>query len=103
MLQQLQGSEHLVLGGIAIVCQSKGVELVSVSETRVAFRELSDELIRGYVALGESLDKAGAYGIQGSAAQFVRSIEGSYTNVVGLDLQCVIRQLQDVGAVSPAT
>jgi septum formation protein len=57
-----------------------------VVTTHVSFRRLEEAEIRAYVATGEPLDKAGAYGIQGRAAVFVDAVEGSYTNVVGLPL-----------------
>ena len=54
--------------------------------TKVFFRDLSDKEINDYIATGEPMDKAGAYGIQAGAAVFVSKIEGSYTNVVGLPI-----------------
>ncbi len=61
--------------------------------TRVWFRRASEDELQRYVALGESRDKAGAYGIQGAAAGFVRKIEGSYSNVVGLPAAEVVELL----------
>jgi septum formation protein len=61
-------------------------EIVKCVETRVTFRELTDEEIQAYIATGEPFDKAGGYGIQSGAAHMVRRIDGSYTNVVGLPL-----------------
>lgn len=84
MLRRLHGRTHEVWTGIAVVCgdeQRTGAEC-----TRVQFMRLSDAEIRAYVKSGEPLDKAGAYAIQGRAAQFVRRIDGDYSNVVGLPL-----------------
>jgi len=62
-------------------------------ETRVTFRNLSEEEIADYVATEEPMDKAGAYAIQGGAAKMVRRVEGSYSNVVGLPLCEVVEAL----------
>ena len=66
--------------------------------TRVWFRRLRDPEIAAYVATGEPLDKAGAYGIQEGAASMVERIDGSYTNVVGLPLAEVVEALVRCGA-----
>ncbi len=84
MLQSLSGSSHKVITGVCIRDSARTV-VFSVS-TRVAFRPLSNEEIYAYIETGEPMDKAGAYAIQAGAAHMVRSIEGSYTNVVGLPL-----------------
>ena len=83
MLRRLSGREHLVYSAVALTHREHAV-LTSI--TRVAFRALSAEEIETYCRCGESLDKAGGYGIQGSAAAFVSRIEGSYSGVVGLPL-----------------
>ena len=84
MLKQLSGKTHKVLTGIAV--SYAGEMLAEVCETKVVFRELSDEEIKNYVATGEPLDKAGAYGIQGKGVVLVEKIDGCYNNVVGLPL-----------------
>ena len=84
MLKQLSGKTHKVLTGIAV--SYAGEMLAEVCETKVVFRDLSDEEIKSYVATGEPLDKAGAYGIQGKGAVLVEKIDGCYNNVVGLPL-----------------
>lgn len=84
MLERLHGRRHEVWTGIAVVHgdeQRTGAEC-----TLVHFQRLSPDDIERYVRSGESLDKAGGYGIQGLAGQFVRRIEGDYTTVVGLPL-----------------
>ncbi len=84
MLSSLSGQTHRVITG-ACVKKNKNTEVFSVS-TDVAFRLLSIKEIETYIATGCPMDKAGAYAIQGGAAHMVRSINGSYTNVVGLPL-----------------
>ena len=83
MLGRLSGRDHLVYSAVAL---AHGEHAVLTSVTRVAFRALTREEIETYCRRGESLDKAGGYGIQGSAAAFIERIEGSYSGVVGLPL-----------------
>ena len=84
MLKRLHGRTHEVWTGIAVVC---GEDQRTAAEcTRVSFARMDAGEIEAYVRSGEPLDKAGAYGIQGLAGQFVRKIEGDYFNVVGLPL-----------------
>jgi septum formation protein len=84
MLRRLHGRTHEVWTGIAVV---RGAEQRTAAEmTKVRFAKMTEDQLRGYARSGEPLDKAGAYGIQGLAAQFVRGIEGDYSNVVGLPL-----------------
>lgn len=95
MLQRLHGRTHEVWTGIAVV---RGHETRTASEmTRVQFARMSPAEIEAYVRSGEPLDKAGAYGIQGLAGQFVRRIEGDYANVVGLPvarLRQILREFE---------
>jgi septum formation protein len=84
MLASLSGRTHHVLTAVALVFQGKLA--VALSDTSVTFRRLAEEEIAAYVATGEPLDKAGAYGIQGRAAAFIKRIEGSYSGVMGLPL-----------------
>jgi septum formation protein len=98
MLRRLSGREHEVLSGVAIHVPGPPARTVSaVARTRVTFRALEEVEIEAYVATGEPLDKAGAYGIQGRAAVFVARLEGSYDNVVGLPLATVDGLLCDLG------
>ena len=90
MLKRLQGRTHEVWTGLAIV--RGGEQRTAAEVTKVQFARLDDAELRAYVRTGEPLDKAGGYGIQGLAAQFVRRIEGDYGNVVGLPL-ARLRQL----------
>lgn len=81
MLRALSGQSHLVITGVCIRAATRN-ETFTVT-TVVNFRALSHEEIRAYVDTGEPMDKAGAYAIQGGAAEFVVSYEGSLTNVIG--------------------
>lgn len=90
-LRRLAGRTHHVITGVALV--SDGIPDSFSVRTEVTFRPLRDEEIEAYVRSREPMDKAGAYGIQGGAAGFVRSIHGSYSNVVGLPLAEVLERL----------
>ena len=84
MLRRLSGDCHTVYTGVAVL--RGGTECVECEESRVWFRELSEEEIARYIATGEPMDKAGAYGAQGKASLFVEGIGGDFFNVVGLPL-----------------
>ena len=95
MLRRLSGRVHRVWSG---VCVRRGGESLSAAEcTSVRFRRLTGFEIAAYVATGEPLDKAGAYGYQGLACLFVERIEGDYFNVVGLPLCRLGRMLAELG------
>jgi septum formation protein len=89
MLRLLSGNTHEVHTGLAIAAEPAVVPALSVVTTRVHFAALNDATIDEYVATGEPLDKAGAYGIQGIGGKFVTGIEGCYFNVMGLPLSKV--------------
>jgi septum formation protein len=95
MLRRLSGRRHRVLSAVALVRQDR--QAVSVSESSVWFRELSENDIVSYWKTGEPRDKAGAYGIQGLGAIFVERLEGSYSGVMGLPLYETAQLLQDFG------
>jgi len=101
MLRALGGRGHKVTTAVALRDTATGRERDEAVTTRVFFKELDAGEIARYVATGEPMDKAGAYGIQGAAAFMVRAIEGSYTNVVGLPLCEVVEWLAEWG-ISPA-
>ncbi|MDR3351992.1 MAG: Maf family nucleotide pyrophosphatase [Zoogloeaceae bacterium] len=84
ILRRLSGRAHRVLTGVAVAWQERLETALSVSEVR--FRILEEAEIRAYVASGEPMDKAGAYGIQGRAALFVEHMAGSYSGIMGLPL-----------------
>ena len=95
MLSSLSGRTHRVWTG---VCVARGEEVLCRAEcTEVTFRPLDRREIRAYVAAGESMDKAGAYGIQGRAALFVQGIRGDYFNVMGLPLCTLGLMLRSFG------
>ena len=87
MLRRLQGRAHEVMTGVAVV--AGGQVRVELATTRVWFAVMAEHEIAAYVASGEPMDKAGAYGIQGRAACYVTRIDGSYSNVVGLPVALV--------------
>ena len=97
MLSRLQGSAHEVFTGVALIDARSGQALVEHEQTRVFFRAVEEEEISRYVASGEPLDKAGAYGVQGLAAIFIERLEGCYTNVVGLPLARLSLMLKEFG------
>lgn len=86
MLQMLSGKEHRVITGLAVMDAATGRMVSRTAVTRVWFRALKQKDIMAYVATGEPLDKAGAYGIQEKGALLVERIDGCYFNVVGLPL-----------------
>jgi len=96
MLQKLSGRTHEVLTGVSLVSGS-GRFVEDVVKTIVHFRQLEAAEIMSYVVSGEPMDKAGAYGIQGEAGQFVTSIQGSLTNVIGLPMEYLTVQLKAWG------
>lgn len=102
MLMRLSGREHCVRTGFCIGCLAENICIVDSSLTRVTFAGYSEDVARAYVATGEPLDKAGAYGIQGRGAFLALSVSGSYANVVGLPLQEVVARLCACGVLSPA-
>lgn len=93
MLRMLSGKTHQVITGVTISC---GIKKSSFSVcTDVTFRTLSDEDINDYVATGEPMDKAGAYGIQGKGALLAKKINGDFFNVVGLPVSELAAKLKN--------
>lgn len=95
MLRTLQGRTHEVITSVAL--RSDEVMRQATDVTRVTFRQAPDELLRAYVATGEPMDKAGAYGIQGYGAALVERIEGDFFGVMGLPVRLVLRLLEEAG------
>lgn len=96
MLSALSGRTHEVITGFAVFDREKGVCQSESVLTKVTFRTLGEQEIRDYIASGCPMDKAGAYAIQGRAVHFVRSIMGSYTNVIGLPMAELYELLQSM-------
>ncbi len=102
-LEQLSGRDHLVHTAFALSTPNRREPIEERATTRVRFYALRGEEIAEYVATGEPLDKAGAYGIQGRAASLIESIEGDFYTVVGLPLARFIRALRQLGFALPET
>lgn len=98
MLRLLSGRTHRVITGVAVVT-ARGAH-VAAEVTGVKFLTLSEAEIAAYIATGEPMDKAGAYGIQGRAARWIPRVEGCYFNVVGLPLALVSTMLEGINAAS---
>jgi len=97
LLTRLSGRRHTVISAIALCGGAVGMPgLTAYEETEVEFLPLDQETIRRYVATGEPMDKAGAYGIQGYGALMVRGVRGCYFNVMGLPLALLGETLRSV-------
>ena len=96
MLNALSGRNHDVITGISILDRQTGKQISRFVATKVYFKTLSEKEIRDYIATGCPMDKAGAYAIQGGAIHFVRSICGSYSNVIGLPMTELCELLQEI-------
>ena len=102
MIHSLQGRTHEVYTGVAVLDFDKDGKKSVVNHavgTKVFVHAMSDEEIRGYIATGEPMDKAGGYGIQGRFAPYIDRIEGDYYNVVGLPVSYVYQVLKGLDAV----
>ena len=95
MLRRLQGRAHEVMTGVAVV--AGGQVRVELATTRVWFAVMAEHEIAAYVASGEPMDKAGAYGIQGYGAALIERIEGDFFSVIGLPLRLVLTLLGEAG------
>jgi septum formation protein len=102
MLRRLSGRTHEVCSAVAIYRQTSGRSAVFHEVSRVRFHRLSDAIIESYLAKVGPLDKAGAYAAQGSGAEIIAKIEGSFTNVVGLPMEKTVAALAKFG-VEPKT
>jgi septum formation protein len=95
MLQRLSGRAHVVMTAIAVAFDGKVTS--DVVKVGVTFRSLRDDEIDDYIATGEPMDKAGAYGIQGFGATIVDGVDGDYFAVMGLPVNRMIRLLESIG------
>ena len=98
MLRLLSGREHRVYTGVTVIANGKTLSRAEM--TRVFFRDMTEEEIQSYIATGEPMDKAGAYGYQGRASVYVQRIEGDFFNVVGLPLCRLGTMLKELGVIS---
>ena len=99
MLGVLQGSRHEVYTGVTLISVKDGQGLIDTFHVRtvVDMMPMNAQMISSYVQSGEPMDKAGAYGIQGKGAAYIRDIAGDYYNVVGLPISELMRHLYNMG------
>ncbi|MDO5382015.1 MAG: Maf family protein [Eubacteriales bacterium] len=97
ILRELSGNTHQVYTGVTLVTLDTRVTFVE--KTDVQLYDMSDDEISAYVETGDCMDKAGAYGIQGRFAAFIKGIEGDYNNVVGLPVSRVYQELKKINAL----
>lgn len=95
MLSMIQGRTHEVYTGVTMIFVTSGETITFSERTEVEVYPMNDREIRRYIATGEPADKAGAYGIQGCFAAFIKGIRGDYNNVVGLPSGRVCQELRD--------
>ena len=95
MLKLLSGKTHYVITGFALINLSLDKKIVDCQVSQVTFKELSEQCIKDYLPAKESLDKAGAYGIQGYGGLLVENIQGDYFNIVGLPISKISDCLKD--------
>ena len=100
MLRRLSGRTHQVLTGYCIGRMSEARWFADTVRTEVLFKTLSEDEIEWYIQTGEPFDKAGAYAIQGIGSFMIESIQGSFTNVVGLPLCELVQMLSRLGAIT---
>lgn len=99
MLQRLSNRVHTVFTGFTLVCSDTGVLKTKVVRSSVQFKDIAPDEMDWYVNCDEPYDKAGGYAVQGKGAYFIKSIRGSYTNVIGLPLCEVLEELKHLNAV----
>jgi septum formation protein len=99
MLLELSDNVHHVFTGVSLSCLDINTGLFRSKEfsvvSKVRFDRISEDLLENYLLTGDSLDKAGAYGIQGPSLTFISQIEGSYSNVVGFPLSDFVREIKN--------
>lgn len=94
MLMKLSGKYHTMLTGITLIDMETKREISKVVETKVSFRNLSEEEIKDYAKSGEGLKKAGGYAYQGAGHKFVERIDGSETNIIGMPVETLTEMLK---------
>lgn len=96
MLKKLSGNTQYILTGFSLLCWSSGIKIVDYDISEIKFKKLSNQMIRSYIDTGDYKDKAGAYGIQSGAYDFVEYLTGDKENVIGLPTQKVLRAMEQV-------
>jgi septum formation protein len=99
MLERLSGRKHTVFTGFTIVCAETGISKTKIVRSAVQFKKISPEEMDWYVNCDEPYDKAGGYAVQGKGAYFIKTIRGSYTNVIGLPLCEVLEEFKKFSAI----
>ena len=99
ILEMISGKTLRIYSGLAIIDKHSRREITDYEITKVKIKKLTDEEIKRYIATGEPLDKAGAFGIQGRGSIFIEKINGCYSNVVGLPLYKLYINLQKLGII----
>lgn len=97
ILRTLSHARHEVITGVAVIDTTSGRRWIGCETTGVIMQPMIDADIDAYIATGEWIDKAGAYAIQETADRYVKRLEGSFSNVVGLPMECVSRVLSEFG------
>ena len=102
MLSSLSGREHRVISGVFITGNAIKEKAAFTVSTAVRMNSFPPEILKAYIATGETADKAGAYAMQGTGGFLVDNITGSYTNVIGLPLSRTVSHLLKLGCITPA-
>lgn len=97
MIKKMSGKTHSVITGFTLIDLKSGKKISKAVESKVYFRKLTEEEIDTYVRTGKPLDKAGAYAIQEAGCVLIERIKGDYTNIVGLPLPSLIKELKKFG------
>ena len=99
MMERLSGRFHKVFTGFAVVCKAAQLQKTKIIQTSVQFKKINQQEMEWYVSCSEPYDKAGGYAAQGRGACFIKSLRGSYTNVIGLPVCEVMEELEKLGAI----
>jgi len=96
MLKILSGKTHSIVTGLTIINGITGKIITRSEETKITMKIISEEEIESYVLTPESVDKAGAYAVQGKAAKFIKKIEGDLSNAIGLPINSLLQDLKSI-------
>ncbi|HOW57682.1 MAG TPA: Maf family protein [Smithellaceae bacterium] len=99
MLERLSGRFHKVFTGFAVVRAAAHIQKAKIIQTSVQFKKINPQEMEWYISCPEPYDKAGGYAAQGRGACFIKSLRGSYTNVIGLPVCEVMDELEQLGAI----